>query len=163
MRKSLQDFEQGKYKSLRATQAEPETWRYNKVTQVVVAGRAAKGLQVGYDKVQLPLMTPKHRYIVLLLKKIHEEDHGGDGRVVDKARSKFWIPQAGKVVKCIRRNCFECKRIEKRLQNQIMAPLPTFRMMVSNPWRVVSLDLFGPLVVRDSVNMSDIKMLGDYL
>merc|ERR1719319_1811030 len=32
-----------------------------------------------------------------------------------------------------------------------MAPLPTYRMMVSNPWRVVSLDLFGPLVIKDTV------------
>ena len=96
-------------------------------------------------------MTSKHKYIVLLLKEIHEEDHGGDGRVVDKVRSRFWVPQAAKVVKGIRRRCFKCKFIEKRLKAQIMAPLPTYRMMVSHPWTVVSLDLFGPITVRDSI------------
>ena len=32
-----------------------------------------------------------------------------------------------------------------------MAPLPLYRIMISNPWRVVSLDLFGPLTIRDAV------------
>ena len=141
----------GKLKSLRAHSVEPQEWKYQKVKQVVISGRAKEGLKIGYDVAELPVLLVRHRFTVLFLKQIHEEDCGGDLKVVGKARAKYWIPQASKTVKAIRKSCFKCKLREKRLQNQIMAPLPTYRMMISNPWRVVALDLFGPVTIRDSV------------
>ena len=148
---SLKDFKDGKFQSLRAHVVKSEDWSYHKVDKVVISGRTRDGLKIGYDVSELPVLLVRHRYTKLFLKQLHEEDCGGASKVANKSRYKYWIPQAIKTLKSIRKNRFKCKLIEKELQGQIMAPLPTYRTMISNPWRTVSLDLFGPITIRDSV------------
>ena len=62
---TLSQFKKGNFTSL----IDSEPWMYTKVPQVVISGRAGKGLSIGYDKTELPVMVVKHRYTILYLKQ----------------------------------------------------------------------------------------------
>ena len=51
----------------------------------------------------------------------------------------------------LRRSCYRCRIIDKKLAEQKMAPLPDCRLLPAPAFNVTSLDLFGPLTVRDTV------------
>ena len=51
----------------------------------------------------------------------------------------------------IRRSCCQCHILDKRLAEQQMSPLPEFRLTVAPVFNVTSIDLFGPLTIRDTV------------
>ena len=98
---------------------------------------------------------PNHRYAKLYLKSVHEGylyiDHHGILVDLSKSRDKYWIPQAKRILSHIRRNCFKCKLMDKRLEKQIMAPLPISRLKPEPLWHTTSLDMFGPLQIVDVI------------
>ena len=96
-------------------------------------------------------MDPNHPYTRLILKQIHYEDHAGDSRVLWKSRVKYWIPQARKIIRGIRKRCYICRILGKKFANQKMAPLPAERLLPAPVWSDVALDLFGPLEHVDLV------------
>ena len=141
-------YKSGKLQSLRPTGVWDEKGQFLKI---VTSGRLGELLKIGYDTEELTILDPKHPYTKLVLKKYHEEDHGGDDRTVWKSRHKFWIPSARKLVKKLRSDCYKCKLINKRNAQQLMAPLPETRVLPTPAWTFTSLDLFGPLEHVDMV------------
>ena len=141
-------YEAGKLQSLR-----PETvWdAEGKFLKVITSGRLGKLLKIGYDVEELPILDPKHPYTRLVLKDYHELDHSGDDRTVWKSRVKFWIPQARRIVRNIRKECYRCKLLTKKNVQQLMAPLPDTRVLPTPVWTNTSIDLFGPLEHVDMV------------
>ena len=91
-------------------------------------------------------------HFYLWMKKVHREDHSGVLRTVAKSRRKFWISKGSRLAEQIRRSCYLCRLIDKMLASQIMAPLPSSRQMISPIFHVISLDLFGPFEIRETVN-----------
>ena len=141
-------YNSGKLQSLRPSMVWDERGQFLKV---VTSGRLGKLLKIGYDVEELTILDPKHPYTRLVLKDCHDKDHGGDDRAVWKSRTKFWIPQARREVKKIRKECFRCRILNKRNVQQLMAPLPSTRVLPTPAWTYTSLDLFGPLEHVDMV------------
>ena len=63
-----------------------------------------------------------------------------------RSRIYYWIPQAAKIVKGIKR------KLNIEAMTQLMAPVPAFRLKSSPPWNHSMIDLFGPIEVKDFVN-----------
>ena len=141
-------YNSGKLQSLRPSLVWDERGHFLKV---VTSGRLGNLLKIGYDVEELTILDPKHPYTRLVLKDCHDSDHGGDDRAVWKSRNKFWIPQARKIVKTIRSQCYRCKLLAKRNAGQLMAPLPADRVLPTPVWTHTSIDLFGPLEHVDMV------------
>ena len=141
-------YESGKLQSLRPLKLWDEQGKFLKV---VTSGRLGQLLKIGYDVEQLTILDPEHPYTKLVLKEYHEKDHGGDDRAVWRSREKFWIPQARRIVKRIRSQCYRCKLLAKRNAGQLMAPLPSQRVLPTPAWTYTSVDLFAPLEHVDMV------------
>ena len=144
----IYDVEAGKLSSLRPEIVKDDD---GNVVKIVTSGRLGKLLKIGYDVNQLILLDGNHPFTYLILKKIHEERHGGDNYVLFRSRSRFWIPNARKFIRKIRKKCFFCKLLTKKSMTQIMAPIPDERVLPCPPWTNVGIDLFGPLEASDMV------------
>ena len=141
-------YEKGKLQSLRPAKIWDDGGNYLKI---VTSGRLGQLLKIGYDVEELTVLDPSHPYTRLVLKSLHEEDHGGDDRTVWKSRKKFWIPQARRIAKRIRSQCYKCKLLDRKNAQQMMAPLPCTRILPTPAWTYTSLDLFGPIEHVDMV------------
>ena len=144
----VQLYRAGKLDSLRPV----SVWEDDgKFVKVVTSGRLGELLKIGYDVEELTILDPSHPYTRLVLKHFHDESHCGDDRTVWKSRTKFWIPQARRLVKEIRNKCYRCKLLARRNSQQLMSPLPKQRVLPTPVWYYTSLDLFGPLEHVDMV------------
>ena len=56
-----------------------------------------------------------------------------------------------KLVKHIKDKCINCKKRDKQIIDQLMGSLPIDRLTPNPPFSICALDLFGPLIIRDSV------------
>ena len=108
--------------------------------------------QESYNPDKLVLLSPKHPITKLILRTLHEVDHRGVSHTLARSRIFYWIPQASKLLKKIKANCFKCRKLDKTAMKQMMAPLPAFRLKSSPIWHHSMIDLFGPISVRDFVN-----------
>ena len=116
-----------------------------------LSSRAIEGLQVHYGSSIFPILTYLDPVSHLWMKKVHDEDHSGVTRTVAKSRREFWIVRARKLATKIKGSCNVCKLLDKTLVQQIMAPLPTPRLVMSPAFNEVSIDLFGPYEIKDTV------------
>ena len=81
---------------------------------------------------------------------IHEEDYSIDATIA-KVRQIYWIPRLVKLVKHIKDRCIICKKSDKKIIGQLMGPLPIDRLIPNPPFSICAVDLFGLLMIRDSV------------
>ena len=121
------------------------------VIQVVTSGRLNNMMNLGYDVPELVILDPHHPFTKLVLKKFHDERHASDDYVLWRSRTKYWIPNARRVIRSIRNKCYRCRLLNRRCQSQLMATLPDFRLLPCPPFTNVALDLFGPLQHSDLV------------
>ena len=82
---------------------------------------------------------------------VHNEDHSGVTRTVAKSRRKFWIIRARKIADNIKQHCYQCRILDIKLAEQKMAPLPESRTKIAPAFYIISMDLFGPILIRDTV------------
>ena len=120
---------------------------------IVVGGRAEKWFRYRYDDEALVLLPYDHRFSRLFAEYTHKEGgHLGVAATVSKIRLRVWIPRITKMVKSIRFHCVDCKKRNKKLQEQRMACLPIERLKPAPALSFISLDFFGPFEVRGEVN-----------
>ena len=143
MRATKVMLDKGQLRSLRAQVTETGL--------IVLGGRAMEGLRTYYEQDEYPILTHKDPIAYLWIKKVHEEEHSGITKTVAKSRRRFWIVRARSVASKVRRSCYQCRVLDKELAQQKMAPLPTSRQTMSPTFHKVSLDLFGPLEIKDTV------------
>ena len=122
-----------------------------KVLRVVTSGRLGKMLKIGYDASELTILDPQHPFTKLVLKQYHEEKHASDDYVLWRSRTKYWVPNARRVIRSIRNKCYLCRILSKKCQSQQMSTLPDCRLLPCPPFTYVALDLFGPLQHSDLV------------
>lgn len=91
-------------------------------------------------------------HVYMLNTLIHRKGHLGVLSTSSKIRTRFWIVKLLKMVKSIRYNCVICKKLDKKLSEQIMGKLPVERLKPSPAWSCTAIDLFGPFKIRDEVN-----------
>ena len=77
--------------------------------------------------------------------------HLGVLSTASKIRSRFWIIRLLKLVKYIKNNCIICRKMEKKLCEQIMGKLPIERLKPAPAWDATALDFFGPFKIKDEV------------
>ena len=63
----------------------------------------------------------------------------------------FWIVKGRRLAEKIKSSCYRCRLTDKLLAEQKMAPLPTSRLKIAPAFYNISLDLFGPIEIRDTV------------
>ena len=118
---------------------------------ICLSSRALKGFKLNYNTDRYPILTTKDPLAYLWMKHVHEEDHTGATKTLAKSRRKYWIIRGGRLARKIRSSCYECRLLDKKMAGQLMAPLPEFRLASSPVFNVTSMDLFGPLTIRDTV------------
>ena len=79
-----------------------------------------------------PMILPsKHHVTDLVVRDCHErEDHVGAGQVLASVRQKFWILRGHAGVRRVIGKCLTCRFWNARPRQQIMAPLPSARVLV---------------------------------
>lgn len=118
---------------------------------ICLSSRAVKGFKLNYNNDRLPILTTKDPLAYLWMKHVHAEDHTGVTRTLAKSRRKYWIIRGGRLSRKIRRECYTCRKLDKEMAGQLMAPLPDFRLASSPVFDVTSMDLTGPLMIKDTV------------
>ncbi|XP_068756918.1 uncharacterized protein [Montipora capricornis] len=137
------DVEKGRYKRLCP--------RKNTDGIYVVGGRGERWIDMSHNKNEVILLPYDHRFSRLYSEHIHKRGHLGVLSTASKIRTRFWIVKLLKMVKSISYNCVICKKLDKRLSEQIMGKLPVDRLKPSPAWTCTAIDLFGPFKIRDEV------------
>ena len=143
MKLTLIDFNKGLLRSLQP--------RMNDEGIVVIQSRAVEGLKLHYGSDQFPIITYRDPFAHMWIKKIHEENHTGITSTVAKSRRKYWVVRGRILAKKIKNSCYRCRITDKKMAEQLMGPLPEFRLTPSPPFYTTSLDLFGPKLIKDTV------------
>ncbi|KAK4474338.1 hypothetical protein MN116_000491 [Schistosoma mekongi] len=98
-----------------------------------------------------PIILPSdHPTPHLIIRHYHSiEGHLGTTQVLASVQAKYWILKGGATTRRVISGCMECRRRNVRLCQQLMGPLPSWRMEVGNyPFEYVGIDLFRPFVVK---------------
>jgi hypothetical protein len=98
------------------------------------------------------LLSAKSQFARLYAQHIHDLCHLGTSAVASKVRAKFWIVGLRKLLRSIKFKCVLCKKSDELLEQQVMGQLPEERTKPAPAWSYVSLDLFGPYLIRGEVN-----------
>ena len=136
-------FDKGDLRSLRATVDEKGI--------IQLSSRAMKGFKLTYNKDRFPILMSKDPLAKLWMQEVHCEEHSGITKTLAKSRRKFWIVRGRRLAEKVRKSCYECRLLDKQMAEQQMSPLPDFRLAVAPVFNVTSIDLFGPLTIRDTV------------
>ena len=112
-----------------------------------VGGRVDPSL-VSYDN-ERPVLLPYNSHILkVIIRDAHQVGHNGVAATVAKTRKKYLIIETHRIAKVIKSRCPVCREIEAKVETQLMANLPKFRLQPHMPpFLYSSLDYFGPLKV----------------
>ncbi len=118
---------------------------------VFVRGRRGEAVSGSGDPRGLPLLDGATVLGRLAMRSAHEVRHAGVARTVLQSRTMAWITGAPTAARRAVAGCSRCRIDRACPDNQIMAPLPPERTEPAAAFRHVALDLFGPLLLVDSV------------
>ena len=107
--------------------------------------------QINLNQDELIILSPTHPVTKKILLSFHNINHRGVQYTVARSRLLYWIPQASKLVKSIRKNCFECRKQNASAMEQLMSPMPHYRMKPAPIWQYSMMDLFGPIEISNFV------------
>ena len=137
------DTENGKYKRLCPKMGEDGVY--------VIRGRSELWMEMSYNKREVILLPYDHPFSRLFVEHKHRTGHHGVLTTASKVRTRYWIPKLLKLVKSIKSKCVICRKLDKRVSEQIMGNLPTDRLKPAPPWHTTGIDLFGPYRIRNEV------------
>ena len=118
---------------------------------IVLSSRAQEGIKMHYNRDRFPILTTRDPLAFLWLKHVHDEDHSGRTKTIAMSRGRFWIVRAGRLFEKVKSMCYRCKLLEKELAMQQMSALPEHRLAIAPVFNTTSIDLFGPLTIKDMV------------
>lgn len=114
-----------------------------------VGGRLSRAAMP--DNSKQPAILPKHSHITRLVLR-HIQDitaHAGRNHMLAQLRQRFWIPGASGAIRSFLSKCVVCKRLHGAAGKQLMADLPTCRVLPDDPpFTRVGIDYFGPFLVK---------------
>ena len=85
----------------------------------------------------------------MLAWEAHLQDHNKDAIIVlARVRKQAWVIRGRYAVKAAISACMYCRRTTSTTAQQLMAELPEFTLEQSDPFKVCSLDMFGPLMAK---------------
>ncbi len=99
------------------------------------------------------LAHPHHPTTLLFMRYLHVNKlchSGGASQLLDTSHNYIWVVNGRSLANKVIQDCVSCKRQNARHREQIMAPLPSFRLPQSGgyPFEVCSVDAFGPINVK---------------
>ena len=95
------------------------------------------------------LLPYNHHISKIIVRDAHGIGHNGVAVTVAKTRVKYWIIKAHRIAKLIKGRCIVCREIEAKVETQLMAKLPKFRLQPHTPpFLYSSVDYFGPVSVK---------------
>lgn len=119
---------------------------------VIVKGRLEAWFNDNYNTTGLILLPHNHILSRLYAEYIHNAAHLGKASTVCKIRDRFWILKLPSLVASIRNKCVTCKKLNAKLQEQIMAQVPLHRLKPMPAFYYTYIDIFGPFKIRGMVN-----------
>ena len=137
------DFDKGKLKSLGA--------QLDNDGIIVIGSRALDAMKSHYGANRFPILTYTDPLAHIWMQHVHEEDHSGVTKTVAKSRRMFWVINGRRLAEKIKRSCYRCRLTEMLLAAQKMAPLPKTRTKIAPVFTTSSMDLFGPIEIKDTV------------
>ena len=94
-------------------------------------------------------MPYDHHLSKIIVRGAHEVGHNGVAATVAKTRKKYWIIKVHRIAKVLKSRCTVCREIEAKVETQLMANLPKFRLRPHTPrFLYSSVDYFGPMKVK---------------
>ena len=87
---------------------------------IVVGQRMSKWLKDNWNQDSFVLLPADHKFTRLYIEHVHALDHAGLEVTLAKVQRKFWVPGCRKIIKQIKNRCVICRKIEKKVQTQLM-------------------------------------------
>ncbi len=123
---------------------------------LIRADLRTKHLAILMNKPKPPILPKQNDIIFKYVLHVHKSQwHAGVDHTLATIREQFWLMGGRREVQRILNRCL-CKKPTSLYQQ--MAPLPALRGE-QVPWKYVSTDLFGPLIVKESLAVRK-KMYG---
>ena len=116
---------------------------------IIRVGGRLENANISYDS-KFPIVIPhKHHITTLIIREYHERaGHLGTPTVLGLIREKFWITRGYSTVRSELGKCVICRRVQGRVLEQKMAPLPFDRVAEYEPaFSYTGMDCFGPFYV----------------
>ena len=115
---------------------------------LVVGGRINEAPYVLASK--NPIILPrKHKLSELIVKDVHDATHLGTEWTLCQLRRKYWIVKGRQLIKKVKNNCVNCKKLFGRLMCQKMANLPPERCVAGGyAFKYTGCDACGPFRVK---------------
>ncbi|XP_068247848.1 uncharacterized protein [Palaemon carinicauda] len=118
---------------------------------IFVGERIANWLKENWNQDRFILMPSNSHIIKLYIQHLHNSDHSGVETTLAKLQCKYWVISARRLIKFIKNKCIACKRISAETVAQKMGQVAQERLRPTPPFYHTSLDLFGPITIRDTV------------
>jgi hypothetical protein len=85
----------------------------------------------------------------LIIEDTHKKNLHASGQLLSSIiRHKFWIPDAGNVLKKTIQKCLICCRIKAATATQLIGQLPQVRVKPSKPFTNSGVDYSGPFYIK---------------
>ena len=103
------------------------------------------------DHENMTYIVPKCLFAKRIAQHFHDKYHRDVDTTVTMIRAHYWITGLRRIVTNIDVNCKQCAITRNKVASQLMGALPVYRSQPNSPFSVTTMDLFGPLVIKDSV------------
>ena len=118
---------------------------------ITVGQRMNKWIENNWNPTSFALIPARHPLAEFIVKAVHDRDHAGIDVTLAKIRSQFWIPKVKNIISRVKSKCVICRKKFKVTEAQQMGQIPVIRLKPAPPFYYCAVDLFGPLVIRDTV------------
>ena len=118
---------------------------------LVVGSRISTWLKDNWNQHHFILLPVKHPLTDLIVRKMHNRDHGGVESTLARLLAKFWIPGVRRAIKRIKQQCVTCRKILSQSQSQVMGQVTAERLQPCPAFYNTALDMFGPFFIKDTV------------
>ena len=107
--------------------------------------------QLPYDARHPMILPARHHVSELVIRSAHIKvgHFRGINPVLAEVQMRFWIVHGREAVKRVKYNCYQCRRMNEDFVQQLMAPLPSARSLVSlKAFANVGIDFAGPFTTK---------------
>ena len=127
---------------------------------ILRVGGHLKNAPVSFQTRHPVILPSKHHVTNLIIQNCHrQQGHCGPSQVLAFNGERFWIVRGLSAVRRVLASCMNCRKQNAHPGEQIMAPLPSARVALTDPpFTYVGVDYFGPLFVKQG--RSQVKHYG---